>query len=231
MGALSDAVSYFTGRGWSREQAAGIVGNLDYESGGFNPAAVGDGGKAYGLAQWHPDRQTLFERIFGKPLKGATIEDQLAFVDWELRNTEKGAGQALAGASTVGDATRVFMGQYERPASMASVDDRTARAAASIGSGVSGYGLGDVLGTIFGWGAETTKNGGNPAGAAILDQADAGISGWFGWLASFFNGQMAGRFAAVIVGIVLVGLAIAALTLTSDTGKTVISVAKKGLPA
>ena len=37
-------------------QIAGIKLNLQRES-GFNPTAVGDGGKAYGLAQWHPDRQ------------------------------------------------------------------------------------------------------------------------------------------------------------------------------
>lgn len=41
----------------SKEQAAGIAGNIMVES-KFNPNAKGDSGKAYGLGQWHPDRRT-----------------------------------------------------------------------------------------------------------------------------------------------------------------------------
>ena len=41
----------------TKEQAAGVAGNIHVESQGFNPRAVGDGGAALGLAQWHPDRR------------------------------------------------------------------------------------------------------------------------------------------------------------------------------
>jgi hypothetical protein len=37
-------------RGWSKEQSAGLVGNLIVES-GLRTDAVGDGGKARGVAQ------------------------------------------------------------------------------------------------------------------------------------------------------------------------------------
>src|SRR5260363_90445 len=50
-------------QGWTHKQAAGIVANLKIES-GLNPKAVGDGGKAYGIAQWHPPRQAEFRRAF-----------------------------------------------------------------------------------------------------------------------------------------------------------------------
>ena len=42
--------------GFTPEQAAGIMGNLEAES-HFSPAALGDGGTSSGLAQWHRGRQ------------------------------------------------------------------------------------------------------------------------------------------------------------------------------
>ena len=85
-----DALQYFVSKGWTTEQAAGIVGNLQAESGrDLQIDAVGDGGKAYGIAQWHPDRQAMFSRVFGKDIRQSTLGEQLAFVQWELENTEK----------------------------------------------------------------------------------------------------------------------------------------------
>jgi hypothetical protein len=75
--------------GWTPEQAAGITANLVHES-TLNPAAEGDKNKAgvyqaYGLAQWHPDRQKDFSDKYGKSIKGSTVEEQVAFVNHELR--------------------------------------------------------------------------------------------------------------------------------------------------
>lgn len=47
------------------------------------------------------------------------------------------------------------------------------------------------------------------------------------FIKSVFNGELAGRFAAVIIGIILIGLAIAAFVLLSDTGKEMASSAVK----
>ena len=55
-GREQQAVSYFESQGWSHAQASGIVANLMTES-SLSPTAVGDGGSAYGLGQWRPDRQ------------------------------------------------------------------------------------------------------------------------------------------------------------------------------
>src|SRR6185312_1208901 len=43
--------NYFVGKGLTAVQAAGIVGNLDQESGG-SPTAVQSGGPGRGVAQW-----------------------------------------------------------------------------------------------------------------------------------------------------------------------------------
>lgn len=114
-GSAKEAVQFFTGKGWSPEQAAGIVGNLQAESGAnLKTNAVGDGGKAYGIAQWHPDRQANFKRAYGKDIREAGFKEQLAFIQWELENTERKAAAMLRRAKTPEEAAWVFDEYYER---------------------------------------------------------------------------------------------------------------------
>ncbi len=110
------AMRFFQSAGWTREQAAGIVANLKAES-ALDPSAVGDGGKAYGLAQWHPARQANFEKWAGKPIQKSTAEEQLAFVHYELtQGAERRAGEALRATRSADLAAEVVSTQYERPA-------------------------------------------------------------------------------------------------------------------
>ncbi len=113
--AQKQAVDYFVAQGWRKEQAAGLAANIAKES-GFNPAAVGDKGQAYGIAQWHPDRQAEFERVFKKPIQGSSFADQLAFMQYELtQGRERAAGQRLKSATTPEAAAEVVSRYYERP--------------------------------------------------------------------------------------------------------------------
>lgn len=104
---------------WTKNQAAGIVGNLQAESGkNLDPTAEGDKNKAgqytaYGIAQWHPDRQAEFQRVYNKPIRGSTIDEQLDFVNYELNNTHKSAGNALRGTTTAAEAAVVVDKKYE----------------------------------------------------------------------------------------------------------------------
>lgn len=111
-----EAHSFFTGKGWSHEQAAGIVGNLQAEAGDDFSKRLegGDGGKAVGVAQWHPDRQAKFEEVMGKPVRSASLREQLEFVDWELKNTEINAGNRLKKAKTASEAAHIVDEYYER---------------------------------------------------------------------------------------------------------------------
>lgn len=111
----ASVIDYFVSKGWSREQAAGIAANLHAES-GFKPGATGDGGRAYGVAQWHPDRQAAFRAWLGKDIRGSTVDEQLAFVHHELtQGGEKRAGARLRGARTAGEAGAIVSTDYERP--------------------------------------------------------------------------------------------------------------------
>ncbi|WP_176016643.1 phage tail tip lysozyme [Burkholderia sp. BCC0398] len=103
-------------KGWTREQAAGIAANLWAES-MYNPGAIGDNGHAYGIAQWHEDRQAEFKKRFGIDIRKSTLDQQLQFVDYELRKgNEQVAGNALAAQDSAVGAGGVVSRLYERPA-------------------------------------------------------------------------------------------------------------------
>jgi hypothetical protein len=109
------AIDFFISKGWTPEQAAGIVGNLQAESGAnLKINALGDKDKAYGIAQWHPKRQNDFKTVYGKDIRNATFEEQLEFVQWELGNTEKKAGNYLKTATTAEKSAEVVDQYYER---------------------------------------------------------------------------------------------------------------------
>lgn len=123
--------------GWSREQAAGILANVQAESGG-NASAVGDSGRAYGLAQWHPDRQADFARWAGHDIKTSTRDEQLAFMNYELRSgKEQAAGRALGRARSAGEAGSIVSNLYERPGAFGAASKRAALASSIAGSGAS----------------------------------------------------------------------------------------------
>ncbi|OOG61451.1 hypothetical protein B0E46_15860 [Rhodanobacter sp. B04] len=113
------ALSFFRSQGWSLNQAAGIAANLGEES-GFNPGAVGDRGAAYGLGQWHADRQRNFARWAGHSIQGSTADEQMRFVQYELtQGTEKAAGDRLRGTNSAYDAGSIVSRFYERPGAAA----------------------------------------------------------------------------------------------------------------
>jgi len=120
--------------GWTRDQAIGIAANIQRESAG-NHQAVGDGGRAFGLAQWHPDRQARFAQWAGKDIRQSTRDEQLAFINHELRNgTERKAGAALMGARSAAEAASIVSEKYERPANTAGESASRAALATAMAS-------------------------------------------------------------------------------------------------
>jgi hypothetical protein len=113
-----EAFDFFRSKNWSAAQSAGLVANLRHESGAsLDHQARGDGGRAYGVAQWHSDRQQAFRIWASKPIQEASFQEQLGFVHHELTDgRERAAGDALRSARTPGEAASVVSRQYERPA-------------------------------------------------------------------------------------------------------------------
>lgn len=115
----NDAVQFMMGLGYTKAQASGIVGNLMAESNMDSTNNTGDGGKAFGLAQWHPDRQALLRQFAGTGQMNPTNpETQLRFIDWEMKNSPSTALDTydqLMQQNTPAGAADVFRRRYERP--------------------------------------------------------------------------------------------------------------------
>jgi hypothetical protein len=109
------AVRYFTERGLTPEQSAGVVGNLMQES-GLKSNAWNEKEKAYGIAQWRNERLEglkAFAAANGKEI--GDIQTQMDYILHELQTTESNAGQKLLKSSSAAEAAFNFGKYYERP--------------------------------------------------------------------------------------------------------------------
>lgn len=86
-------IDYLKSKGLSDTLAKGIAANVQAES-GFDPNAVGDGGKAYGLLQLHPPRQADFAAYSGKSIRQSTWQEQLDFAIYEATKGKEKANWA-----------------------------------------------------------------------------------------------------------------------------------------
>lgn len=112
----AQAMAYFQKMGWTAAQAAGLVANIGAES-GFKPGATGDGGTAFGIAQWHRDRQNAFKKWSGHDIHQSTFQEQLGFINYELtQGTERMAGRILRATKDAFGAGAAVSRYYERPA-------------------------------------------------------------------------------------------------------------------
>lgn len=129
------AFNYFVSQGYTKEQAAGIVGNMIAESGVepgrkqgtspgtvTSPADVVDAGPTvgWGIVQWTPPGKMI------RPARSSGAKDdqigslafQLDFLHKQLLGkqdpSEKAAGDAVKAATTVDEAAVAFGGKYER---------------------------------------------------------------------------------------------------------------------
>jgi LysM repeat protein len=115
-GSAQQTIDFFMSKGLSREQAAGIAGNLLYES-GFNPSAVGDGGTSFGIAQWHAGRGAAMKQwTVANGYSSTSFKGQLEYLWHELNTGESYALGKLRATGTAYDAGMAFCRYFERPA-------------------------------------------------------------------------------------------------------------------
>jgi hypothetical protein len=108
--------------GITRAQAAGLVGNLDHETGGFkfmqelDPVVPGSRG-GLGFAQWTGTRRKEFEAwAASNDMDVNSYEANLGYLVHEISNTSEGRFlEELEGASTAEEAARIVSRKYLRP--------------------------------------------------------------------------------------------------------------------
>ncbi|GAA1205621.1 phage tail tip lysozyme [Prauserella alba] len=112
------AFEFFTAKGLTDRQAAGVVGNLRQES-GVDPRAIQDPGPGRGIAQWSvggrwdtdPTNLIAFANNRDKSRWGLNI--QLKFIWHELNVNSRFGKSDLLSATTIREATEVFAEKYE----------------------------------------------------------------------------------------------------------------------
>jgi hypothetical protein len=113
------AYDYFVAKGLTNFQAAGIVGNLDQES-GVDPSAVQSGGPGRGIAQWSVggrwdttagDNLLAYATSQGQP--SGSLNLQLDFIWDELSSFSQYGMAQLRATTSVTDATTTFETLYE----------------------------------------------------------------------------------------------------------------------
>lgn len=113
------AFDYFLAKGLTNYQAAGIVGNLDQES-GMSPTAVQPGGPGRGIAQWSVggrwdtdtnDNATAYAKAQGASLSSLSL--QLDFIWYELTTFSSYGLAPLRQSADVTAATIAFEKDFE----------------------------------------------------------------------------------------------------------------------
>ena len=117
-GNIKTAFSFFIQKGLLPHQAAGIVGNLQAES-GLNPKiynkaekAKGYAGYGRGIAQWSNSRVNDFKEYVGVDVLDATLWQQLEFM-WHEMEQRPAFMEAIRKASNVKEATDAMLRGYE----------------------------------------------------------------------------------------------------------------------
>ena len=115
--------------GYSDYAVAGAMGNIHYESGGFNASAIeGGSGEGLGLCQWSFGRKTQLKNYAASLGKSATDENVqiqflcaeltpggTGFADYQLMTNNGYSPSQWVNATSVAEATRAFCWTFERP--------------------------------------------------------------------------------------------------------------------
>lgn len=125
--------------GMKQYEARGLATNIMAES-SMNPMSVGDGGEAYGLMQWHPDRQAKYTKLMGHTMQSVTdkdmaLKEQLKFAHWEMtQDPYESKNFARASSESGGNSAKMagLVSRYnERPKAV----EEAARNRANQGAG------------------------------------------------------------------------------------------------
>jgi hypothetical protein len=109
------AYDYFTSRGFTAPQAAGIVGNLIQES-NVNPESIQAGGPGRGIAQWSVGGRWQPSLMTGNA--PVDLDNQLQYITTELDSNPGYGLAALQQDTTPQQAALTFSNRYEMPSAI-----------------------------------------------------------------------------------------------------------------
>jgi hypothetical protein len=137
-GRIEYAMDFFTERGFTKQAAAGIVGNLLAES-GLNPKSEQyGGGPGRGIAQWTVDQrwQTFLKFASNRKLDPQSLDAQLKFVIHEMPSAMGKSAETIKTMTDQNAAAKLFMDLYERPGKP-NWDRRVSETARALRTGIT----------------------------------------------------------------------------------------------
>lgn len=158
---VAQIVAFFRSKGVADYLIAGILGNMNVETGGsFNPSDLNSSEGAIGLVQWEGGRRQALD-AFAKEHGGSEsdLNTQLEFLWHEMNTSESSAWHQVQQASNATQAAAAWDSYYER-SSGSTHQDRIAAAQSYANNGLKGGGV-------------TTPAGAAGAGSMPLDGSDA----------------------------------------------------------
>ena len=177
-GGFKDTAGDLTNRlarnfGLTQAQAAGFVGNLGYELGGFKqlqekkPLIPGSRG-GYGYAQWTGPRRTEFEAWSkARGLDPSSHEANAGFVEHELSGKYAHVVRKLRGASGIEEASRITHRDYETPADVQGPNPSYASAGGRLRYARQAHELAMASPANLAQGAPAEVTGGPPVSGAV----------------------------------------------------------------
>ncbi|SRR5258706_7231872 len=109
------AFGFLLSKGLRDFQVAAIVGNLQQESGVDPQVPPGDGGTAYGIAQWHDPRwSNLIAYATQTGRSPWSLDVQLEFLWHELQTVSAFGLKSILASTTIDGATIAFQDNFER---------------------------------------------------------------------------------------------------------------------
>jgi hypothetical protein len=107
-------IQFFRSKGVSSQVIAGILGNLQEES-GLDPTAGNPHEGAIGLAQWEGNRRTALQNYAAQHGGSETdLNTQLGYLWHEMNTSESSAWQQVRSATSAADAAAAWDQYYER---------------------------------------------------------------------------------------------------------------------
>ena len=102
---------YLRDNGFTEAGAAGVLGNMECES-GFNLGAAGDGGTSFGLCQWHNSRGDAMKKVAGDNWD-SNLKGQLDYFISELKSGYPNLYKTLTTTNSVKEAASQMVDKFE----------------------------------------------------------------------------------------------------------------------
>ena len=191
---------YLRDKGFTEAGTAGILGNMECES-GFNLGAAGDGGTSFGLCQWHNSRGDAMKKTAGNNWD-TNLKGQLDYLISELKSGYSNLYKTLTTTNSVKEAASQMVDKFEvcQGHETAEVQNFRTEKANKWFKKLTGKEGEDISDTSSPSSSDTTSNSSSSDSNNSNNTSNRANPGIFDWLKSVLNNSRAGMVFNSLIG-------------------------------